>query len=90
MSAGTPRCRVDQEVPLALKLLSPRGSVLLHDFFPNLHTLWVGENVTQGPCLAVERLRKEGARLEGRGLGVQPWPTKANSNVTSLALLVRV
>jgi len=80
---------VYQEVPLALGLLNPGGRILLHDFFPELRPLWSNGKVIPGPWLAVERLRKEGAPLRVAPFGSLPWPTKLDSNVTSLALLLR-
>jgi predicted O-methyltransferase YrrM len=80
--------QVYQEIPLALARLNPDGVVLLHDYFPGLKPLWSNGAMIPGPCLAVERLLSEGAELAVHPLGALPWPTKLNSNVTSLALLV--
>ena len=80
---------VYQEIPLALNLLNPDGVVLLHDFFPNLEPLWDDNNIIEGPYLAVNRYIKEGANLIALPLGKLPWKTKLNSNVTSLALLLK-
>ncbi len=80
---------VYQEVPAALKLLSPNGVILLHDFFPDLKPLWSNGSVIPGPNLAIKRLVSEGAKLAVLPLGELAWPTKLNSNVTSLALLLR-
>jgi len=79
---------VYQEVPAALKVLNKDGLILLHDFYPNCEPLWSDGTVVPGPWLAIERLQKEGARIKAEPLGVLPWPTKRNSNVTSLACLV--
>lgn len=80
---------VYQEIPLALELLNPDGVILLHDYFPGLQPLWSNGAVITGPYLGVARLREEGAPLTVLPLGELPWPTKLNSNVTSLALLAR-
>jgi predicted O-methyltransferase YrrM len=78
---------VYREIPKALTKLKPNGSILLHDFFPGNRSLWRDSPPISGPFLAVERLRREGARIRALPLGELPWPTKAGSNVTSLALL---
>ncbi|HQJ09827.1 MAG TPA: class I SAM-dependent methyltransferase [Deltaproteobacteria bacterium] len=80
---------VYQEIPAALSLLNRNGIILLHDYFPGLKPLWSDGSVIPGPFLAAERLKKEGARLTVMPLGELPWPTKLQSNVTSLALLMR-
>jgi predicted O-methyltransferase YrrM len=80
---------VYQEIPAALELLDKGGLILLHDYFPKLNPLWSDGAMIPGPFLATERLRTEGAQFKVLPLGLLPWPTKLNSNVTSLALLVR-
>ena len=80
---------VYQEIPAALRLLNQNGVILLHDYFPNLKALWPNGSVIPGPFLATERLVKEGANLVVLPLGELPWPTKLQSNVTTLALLLR-
>jgi hypothetical protein len=45
--------------------------------------------VIPGPWLGVERLRREGVRLQVLPLGELGWPTKLGRNVTSLAAVVR-
>lgn len=79
---------VYKEVPLALSRLKKNGVILLHDYFPNSKPLWSNGTVIYGPHVAVERLIKEGADLVVLPLGELPWPTKLDSNVTSLALLM--
>ena len=79
---------VYKEVPAALRALENNGVVLLHDYFPNLEPLWSNGVVIPGPFLAMERLKAEGAKLAVLPLGELPWPTKLQSNVTSLALLL--
>ncbi len=80
---------VYQEIPSALKLLNKDGLILLHDYFPHLKPLWSNGAVIPGPFLATERFREEGANLAVLPLGELPWPTKLQSNITSLALLLR-
>jgi predicted O-methyltransferase YrrM len=80
---------VYRELPAALRRLRPGGLVLLHDYFPEGAPLWPGDPVIAGPWLGVDRLRREGARLEVLPLGELPWPTKLGLNVTSLALVSR-
>ena len=79
---------VYRELPLALDRLAPGGVILLHDCFPALRPLWSDKSVIPGPWLAVERLRREGARIRAIPLGNLPWPTKLGSSATSLALIV--
>ncbi|HVO45947.1 MAG TPA: class I SAM-dependent methyltransferase [Steroidobacteraceae bacterium] len=80
---------VYHEVPAALGLLNDGGVILLHDFFPESRPLWADGYVVPGPQLAVQRLREEAAPLVVKPLGALPWPTKQNSNVSSLAVLCR-
>jgi predicted O-methyltransferase YrrM len=78
---------VYQEVPLALQLLSPGGIVVLHDYFPLGKPLWSNRMVIQGPFLAIQRFRREGAPFTVLPCGELPWPTKLGSRVSSLAVL---
>ena len=80
---------VYQEVPLALNLLNPNGVILLHDYYPNGQSLWSNNYLIDGPYRAIERFVAEGADLIVLPLGNLPWATKLNSNVTSLALLMK-
>jgi predicted O-methyltransferase YrrM len=80
---------VYREVPAALESLRSGGLILLHDYFPDLKPLWSDGSPIPGPFLATERLREEGANVTVLPLGELPWPTKLQSNVTSLALLLR-
>jgi predicted O-methyltransferase YrrM len=80
---------VYQEIPRALELLNPNGVILLHDYFPKIEPLWSDGSTFPGPFLATERLAAEGKNLVVLPLGALPWPTKLQSNVTSLALLLR-
>lgn len=78
---------VYREIPAALRLLNKGGLILLHDYFPDLKPLWADGNFVPGPCLAIKRLKSEGANIEVLPLGKLPWPTKLNSNISSLALV---
>jgi predicted O-methyltransferase YrrM len=80
---------VYQEIPAALRLLNPGGFILLHDYFPNLLPLWSDDSLVPGPDLALARLRRECPSIIARPFGALPWPTKLDSNVSSLALLCR-
>lgn len=80
---------VYQEISVALNLLNQDGVILLHDYFPNMKPLWSDGSVVPGPFLATERLRREGVNVTVLPLGKLPWPTKLESHVTSLALLLR-
>jgi predicted O-methyltransferase YrrM len=78
---------VYREIPMALAKLRRGGCVILHDFFPGNQALWQDSEPISGPFLAVERLRREGAQVMALPFGELPWPTKAGSHVTSLAIL---
>ena len=80
---------VYQEIPMALSKLNRGGIILLHDYFPNAEPLWSNEPLIDGPYLATERHIIEGAEIVILPLGSLPWPTKLNSNVTSLAVLLK-
>jgi predicted O-methyltransferase YrrM len=80
---------VYREIPAALRRLRPGGLIVLHDYFPRMQPLWHDGMVSPGPYLATERLRAEGAGLRVLPFGALPWPTKLQSNVTSLALVER-
>jgi len=80
---------VYREIPSSLNSLNKDGLILLHDHFPDLKPLWSNGSVIPGPFLATERLRDEGANLVVLPLDELTWPTKLQSNVTSLALLLR-
>lgn len=80
---------VYKEIPLALNKLNKGGVVLLHDYFPNGKPLWSNNSVIYGPYLACQRHIAEGANICCIPLGSLPWPTKLNSNCTSLALLLK-
>ncbi len=80
---------VYQEIPAALSMLNPNGVIFLHDYFPELRPLWSDIPMIPGPFLATKRLEREGAKLVVLPLGTSPWPTKEQSNATSLALLLR-
>jgi predicted O-methyltransferase YrrM len=77
------------ELAAAMRLLNPGGVILLHDYYPGMKLPWSDGRLLPGPWLAVQRLISEGAQFKVLPLGELPWPTKFNSNVTSLALVVR-
>lgn len=81
---------VYREVPAALRRLAPGGLILLHDYFPDGRVLCPGESLIAGPWLGVERLRREGARIQVLPLGELRWPTKLGCSVTSLAVVAGV
>lgn len=81
---------VYKEIPLALSKLNKGGIILLHDFYPEGKSPWDNDDfIYGGPHLAVARHIKDGANLTVLPIGELPWPTKLNSNVTSLALLLK-
>ena len=80
---------VYNEVQLVQPALRPGSVILLHDFFPDAKPLWQNAIALPGPWMAIDRLRREGCAIEVFPLGSLPWPTKARTSVTSLALLGR-
>ena len=78
---------VYNEIALTQRCLNAGALILLHDFFPDGKPLWPGLTPLPGPWLAYARLRREGAPIRAIPLGNLPWPTKAGTSVTSLALL---
>jgi predicted O-methyltransferase YrrM len=80
---------VYNEVQLVQRALRPGSVILLHDFFPNAKPLWQNSSALPGPWMAINRLRREGSAIEVLPLGALPWPTKAQTSTTSLALLGR-
>ena len=80
---------VYREVALALRLLSPSGRILLHDYYPEGKPLVHKGDFISGPYLALNRVIRECPSIRVQPLGTLPWPTKNDSNVTSLALVVR-
>lgn len=81
---------VYKEAAMALKKLNPGGIIILHDYFPNLLPLWNSQSVIAGPEMALRRLRREARTFRVVPLGNLPWGTKLGSNVTSLAIMVRI
>jgi len=77
------------ELIYASRRLDPGGVIILHDFFPDQRPLWPEGWVCHGPFAATQRLCALGAAIEVLPLGPLPWPTKLNSNVTSLAVVVK-
>jgi predicted O-methyltransferase YrrM len=77
------------ELITAPNSINQDGLIVLHDFFPDGRPLWSDGAVVPGPFAATERLRSSGGRVNVMPLGRLPWPTKLNSNVTSLAVVAR-
>lgn len=77
------------EIAAALKLLNRDGVILLHDYFPDMRPLWSNGAVISGPYLAAQRLLEETNAFRVVPLGELPWPTKLESNLTSLALVLK-
>jgi predicted O-methyltransferase YrrM len=80
---------VYQEVSAALPLLSENGVILLHDYYPEGKVLYPGLEPIAGPYLAMKRIMRENPKIDVLPLGALPWPTKAGSNVTTLAVVVQ-
>jgi predicted O-methyltransferase YrrM len=80
---------VYEELIRASHLINDNGLIVLHDYFPNGLPLWSDGSILAGPFAAVEKLRSMGANISVIPVGRLPWPTKFNSNVTSLAIVAR-
>lgn len=80
---------VYREVAAALRVLSPGGIILLHDFYPEGKALFPSGNIISGPFRALSRIARENPEIAVLPLGDLPWPTKQGVNATSLALLVK-
>jgi predicted O-methyltransferase YrrM len=78
---------VHEELIGASRSINDNGLIVLHDYFPNGLPLWSDGSILAGPFAAVEKLRSMGANISVIPLGRLPWPTKLNSNVTSLAIV---
>jgi hypothetical protein len=63
--------------------------IVLHDYFPDGRPLWPDGAVIPGPFAAVETLRSTGFAIKAIALGSLPWPTKLNTNTTSLAVIAK-
>lgn len=85
-SAGT----VYNELAAALRVLSPGGHVVLHDYYPGAAPLFPGGDYIAGPFLALRRARAENPDIGVVPLGELPWSTKLGSRMTSLAVVHRV
>lgn len=81
---------VYQEVSGALKVLKPNGVILLHDYYPEAKPLFSNGNIIAGPFRALDRIRTENKEISVQPLGELPWPTKLNSNITSLAITTKI
>jgi predicted O-methyltransferase YrrM len=75
------------EASLALRRVNPGGAIVLHDYYPEGKPLWSNGVVLPGVVLAMDRLVRECPDLAVLPLGKLPWPTKLNSQMTSLALI---
>jgi predicted O-methyltransferase YrrM len=82
-------CAVYREVSASLRILNEGGVILLHDYYPRARPLFPDGVVIPGPCLAMERIRRENQAIEVHPLGALPWETKQGSHMTSLALVAR-
>lgn len=79
---------VYKEVSASLRILSPGGILLLHDYYPEGKPLFPNLPVISGPYLAMKRIMAEAPSLMVLPLGALPWPTKLGGNTTSLAVVV--
>jgi predicted O-methyltransferase YrrM len=80
---------VYQEISVALNLLEPDGTILLHDFYPQGNRIYPKGMIVPGPFVAAQRIHSEFPGLEIMPLGELPWETKQGVRGTSLALVSR-
>jgi len=80
---------VYREVSAAIKILSPNGVILLHDYYPEGRPIVASRPALMGPFRALKRIQHENEEITVLPLGELPWPTKQNSRTTSLALVLR-
>ncbi|HEY0902194.1 MAG TPA: class I SAM-dependent methyltransferase [Micavibrio sp.] len=80
---------VYEEVSKALRVLSPGGVILLHDYYPAARAIFNDGTIIAGPFLALDRIMRENNKIAVLPLGELPWPTKNGLNITSLALITR-
>jgi len=80
---------VYQELSLSLRLLSAKGLVMLHDYFPGGKSVFPGVAPDKGPFQALMRVRKENPSIQIFPFGLLPWPTKRGTGATTLALVGR-
>jgi predicted O-methyltransferase YrrM len=80
---------VYQEVSVALNLLEPDGTILLHDFYPEGKGIYPIGMIVPGPFVAAQRVHSEFPGLKFMPLGELPWETKQGVRKTSLALVSR-
>jgi hypothetical protein len=76
-------------VPKAIERLNKGGVILLHDYFALGDSANPNNNFNSGPYLGIQRHIKEGGNIIVKPFGELPWITKMNSNITSLALLLK-
>jgi predicted O-methyltransferase YrrM len=80
---------VYQEVSVALNLLEPDGTILLHDFYADGKRIYPNGMVVPGPFLAAQRVHSEFPHLNFVPFRELPWETKQGVRKTSLAIVSR-
>ncbi|HUS56283.1 MAG TPA: CmcI family methyltransferase [Thermohalobaculum sp.] len=80
---------VYQEVSAALSLFGSDGIIILHDYYPRGEALFPDEKIISGPYLALEKIMRENSDIGVLPLGRVPWQTKQDTNLTSLAIVVK-
>jgi predicted O-methyltransferase YrrM len=80
---------VYREISAALRILSPPGVIVLHDFYPGGKPLTPDGGAISGPSTAADRINGETSDIAFIPLGNLPWKTKGGGNATSLALVAR-
>ena len=80
---------VYEEIVSSLDVINENGLIVLHDYFPDGRPLWSDGSVISGPFTATEKLRSTGVAIKVIPLGSLPWPTKLDSNMTSLAVIAK-
>ena len=80
---------VYEEIISSLDVINENGLIVLHDYFPYGRPLWSDGSVIFGPFIATQKLYSTGIAIKVIPLGPLPWPTKLDSNVTSLAVIAK-
>lgn len=80
---------VYSEVSGALRKLSPDGIVILNNYYPDGKALFTGEAAVYGPYLGMRRVMSEHKDVHVIPLGELPWPTRPDSAMTTLAVVVK-
>lgn len=80
---------VYEDVALALRVLRPGGTILLHDYFADARPITPDGRMIGGPFWALQRIMAECPAITVLPFGRLPWPARQGTPFTSLALVAR-